>query len=143
MVSTHHQVRVGLALGADHRLTMRAGLSAALMPLDDQAATVDLALVYPRMAHWVRGFVGEIGVDVEGRRDALGYGVDLDLFLVPEDGGTSLHIEASGTVRWRMTTHSQLLVGVKTIYGEYPFGSQTDILPLVDVQWDFQAWGQE
>ena len=136
-------MRYGTTLGLHHRITLRLGFGAALHSVGEALPSIDLALVYPRSAHWVHGFVADIGLDLEGNLvGPLGYGLDLDVFLVP-DGDASWHIEQGAYLRWRMTTSSQLLVGMKATYGQYPFGTQQDLLPVVDLQWDFQAWGDE
>ncbi len=143
ILATKHHVRYGTTLGLHHRITARLGFGAALHSVGEALPSIDLALVYPRSAHWIHGFVADLGLDLEGNlAGPLGYGLDLDVFLVP-DGDASWHIEQGAYLRWRMTTSSQLLVGMKATYGQYPFGVQQDLLPVVDLQWDFQAWGDE
>ncbi|MEE8409784.1 MAG: hypothetical protein V3T05_09280, partial [Myxococcota bacterium] len=62
--------------------------------------------------------------------------LDVDLFLMP-DSRSTLAIEQSGMATWMATDEFAVQVGYKLVYGEYPFGTQWHLLPLLDFQWAF------
>jgi hypothetical protein len=100
--------------------------------------TLDIPIVFPRTAayHNTATFVG--GLDFDGQIvDGLWYLVDVDLFLMPWDQGLYA-LEHCLMINWRVTGGFALHLGYKMVFGEYPFGTQFQILPLLDLQlaWD-------
>jgi|TARA_B100001079_G_scaffold152977_1_gene131174 hypothetical protein len=104
-------------------------------------STIDLPLVYHRLAVLYNGWLLRFGVDLNGRmKKNVTYLVDSDLFLIPGMKG-NLAFEHKGMLTWERSPRFQVSLGYKMVYGIYPDGypneniARIHILPLVDLQW--------
>lgn len=140
MISIYTELLVSSPLGRDHLLTGKAGLCLAIRsgPLDARS-TIDLPLVFPRLAVFYQDYGFRGGMDVQGlilRR--WHYLLDGDLFYYPK-GEENFAFEHRGLVLWQKSPRFQFCVGYKLCYGQYPFGSQWHLLmPLLDLEWAWQ-----
>ncbi len=103
----------------------------------DSRTTIDLPVCYPRMGVYYHDFGFRVGADMKGplfRR--FGYVVDAELFYYPTaEADVNSAFEHKGLLYWNKSANFQLCAGYLLSYGEYPFGTQWHLLPLVDLQW--------
>jgi hypothetical protein len=131
------------------RFTGKAGLGFAVRfgELDDRT-TIDLPLVFQRLAVFYNGWLVRFGGDLTGPvTGRWHYWIDCDLFLIP-GAEENLGFEHKGLLLWHKSDRFRVAVGYKLVYGEYPYGTQWHLLPprlpgfplwipLFDLQW---AW---
>ena len=126
----------------DMVLTGKIGISIALGSSDlAEQTSIDLPLVYHRLAVLYNGWSLRLGIDMNGpMRKKLSYLVDGDVLLIPGMKG-NMAIEHKGMLTWDRSSRFQVSLGYKLIYGVYPDGypnknvTRVHILPLVDFQW--------
>lgn len=139
IVTMAHQALWTFVGQGHHALTLRAGLRVGSALGDSTLTTIDLPVIYPRMAAMHEGVVFEGGVDLTGPLwGPLSYAVDGDVFLIPDDGGWAL--EHALLLVWRPSARWSVELGYKAVYGAYPFGTDVHLLPLVDVSYAFSLW---
>jgi hypothetical protein len=112
------------------KLTGKAGLLLGLGGGDlDPLSTIDIPLVYPRLAVYYNGWGLRLGSDyvapIKGRWSGF---VDGDVFLYP-GSSSALFFETKVLLIWTKSSRLRLMVGYKLTYGKYPFGSHWQILP--------------
>lgn len=124
-------------LPRDHLLTTKLSALMAIRLDRGSMPTIDLPLVFARTAAIHNGATLQAGVDLDGRIwRGLWYLVDVDLFVMPDHSGT-FAVEHSLMLNWYINRGWSLHAGYKLVYGDYPFGQQLHMLPLVDFQ---KAW---
>ena len=114
----------------DGLLTGKAGLLFGLGGSDlDPTSTIDIPLVYPRLAVYYNGWGLRLGSDymapIKGRWSGF---VDGDVFMYP-GSASALFFETKALLIWTKSSRLRFMVGYKITYGEYPFGSHWQILP--------------
>lgn len=98
----------------------------------DPLSTIDLPIFYPRLAHLFNKYTLKVGADIIGKiTSRFSYGADFQFYIIPIKGN-NLFIEHSGTVMYILGKNTRIKGGYKICYGEYPFGKQWNILPIVD-----------
>ena len=112
------------------QLPGKAGLLLGLGGGDlDPLSTIDIPLVYPRLAVYYNGWGLRLGSDyvapIKGRWSGF---VDGDVFLYP-GSSSALFFETKVLLIWTKSSRLRLMVGYKLTYGKYPFGSHWQILP--------------
>ena len=110
--------------------TGKAGLLLGLGGGDlDPASTIDVPLVYPRLAVYYNGWGLRLGADymapIKGRWSGF---VDGDVFLYP-GSASALFFETKALLVWTKSSRLRFMVGYKITYGEYPFGNHWQMLP--------------
>ena len=115
---------------AKGQLTGKAGLLLGLGGGDlDPLSTIDIPLVYPRLAVYYNGWGLRLGSDyvapIKGRWSGF---IDGDVFLFP-GSSSALFFETKVLLIWTKSNRLRLMVGYKFTYGEYPFGSHWQVLP--------------
>ena len=102
----------------------------------DKRHLVDLPLVYPRMAIYHHGIAANTGIDLDYYHSEKIYlKIDLDLLFLPEEDIFSEH---KLLINYHFSTKYTLSVGYKLTYGNYPYGDQWDIFPLIDFIWQWE-----
>ncbi|NQT27786.1 hypothetical protein HQ585_20685 [candidate division KSB1 bacterium] len=137
MVAFHNEILVSKRFDPRLLVTAKAGLTFAYTSEDlDERTTIDLPLIFPRLAVFYNTYNFRMGIDLQGlivRR--WHYVVDSDIFLVPK-AEENFAFEHKGLIIWRKSTRFQMCLGYKLVYAEYPFGTQWHLLlPLFDFQW--------
>jgi len=61
--------------------------------------------------------------------------MDLDLLLLPE---VNIFIEHKLLCNYQFSTKYTLSAGYKLTNGNYPYGEQWDIFPLIDLSWQWE-----
>lgn len=117
-------------------LTAKGGLAVVPKAGDiDSRSTIDLPVIFPRMAAMRQGFQLSLGLDgLVGLTDRLHIWTDGDLFLTP-GLDEALGFEHKGLLVFNKSQRFQLTLGYKLTFGNYPYGDQWHLLPLFDLQW--------
>ncbi len=125
-------------LPRDHLVTVSVASTLGVRFGESDWPTIDLPLAYTRTAAFQRWLSARYGLDLDGRlAGGLHYFLDVDLHLLPFARG-SVAVEHAGMLSWRRRTGGFAIhAGYKLVVGEYPFGWQVHVLPLVDLSW---AW---
>jgi hypothetical protein len=136
-----NEARLSWAFAAQHLLTARAGVTVAAALGRANLSSIDLPLVWPRLAPVFNYAAFVVGADLDGVLcGPLDYFADLDLYLIP-DGRGPVAVEQAAALRWRVSETFAAMVGTKLVFGTYPapggFRSQWHLLPIADLTWRF------
>jgi hypothetical protein len=140
MVAFHNEILVSKPFDPRLFVTVKAGMTFAYTSQDlDERTTIDLPLIFPRLAVFYNTYDFRMGIDLQGFIVwRWHYLVDSDIFLMP-NSEEDFAFEHKGLIIWRKSTSFQLCLGYKIVYSEYPFGTQWHLLlPLFDLQWALQ-----
>ena len=116
--------------------TLKVGFTFAIVSEElDERLSVDLPLVYPVMGAFFNGYKFNFGVD--GRHhisDKFSVLLDGDAVIIPTE---DIFWESKLLGEYQLNDKWGILLGTKLTYGNYPFGTQTRLLPLIDItyQW--------
>ena len=117
-------------------LTGKLGMSICLGCELDKRHLVDLPLAYPRMAIYHYGISANSGVDLDyNYTEKLSMKTDMDLLFLPEE---DIFFEHKLLCNYHLSTKYTLSAGYKLTYGNYPYGKQLDIFPLIDLSWQWE-----
>lgn len=96
-------------------------------------ATIDLPLFYPRLAHLYNKCTVKLGIDLKGKIvRKWSYLADFQFFVIPRKEN-NLFIEHTGAIMCALGKNARLKGGYKLCYGDYPFGKQLHLLPVIDI----------
>ena len=102
----------------------------------DKRHLVDLPLAYPRMAIYHYGIAANSGVDLDyNHTEKISIKTDFDFLLLPEE---DIFLEHKLLFNYQFSTKYTLSTGYKLTYGNYPYGEQWDIFPLIDLSWQWE-----
>lgn len=136
MLGFSGETLISKPVGKDHLVTFKAGLAFGLKfgGLDERT-TIDLPLVYNRLAVFYHGYQLKAGFDLDGRLyKRWHYSLDADYFYIPGVDHNKA-VEHKGLIIWRKSDKTKITLGCKLVYGEYPFGSQWHLfIPIFDIQ---------
>ncbi|MFQ6607876.1 MAG: hypothetical protein ACE5EE_04980 [Fidelibacterota bacterium] len=116
--------------------TAKAGLALALLGGKlDSRTSIDLPVIFPRMVVYYNSWGINLGVDISRPiNQKLYYLIDFDLHISP-GAEESVALEHKGLLLWRKHDLFSIMVGYKLTYGEYPFGTQAHLFPVLDLVW--------
>jgi hypothetical protein len=98
----------------------------------DKQATIDLPVVYPRLAPLYSGAGLRLGSDIRGLVSGnWQYKFGILSFIIPGEKG-NFFIENEGLILKTLNNRCAVSAGYKICYGEYPFGNQWHLLPVID-----------
>jgi len=143
VISTNHHLLVSRE-AAGQLLTLRLGgrLAWNLTRFDGPRSwsEVEWHLVWPRAAAWYTGFEADAGLAAEGTLwRGLGYGVELDGFLMPGLKGDRA-AEWAAIATWRRGDRFLVRAGLKWSLAELPYGTRLSVpLPMIDAIWSWDA----
>lgn len=141
MVSIYNEIILSHQLHKNHQLTGKLGFSFAIKSDGlDSRTTIDLPIIFPRLAVFYHGFVSRAGLEIQGKLfKRWNYFADTDVFYTPTSD-EAFAAEHKGLLIWTKSSRFQICLGYKLVYGEYPFGTQWHLfLPLFDLQWAWQV----
>jgi hypothetical protein len=119
------------------RGTFRLGGKSAVALGDNTLPSVDLPLAYTRFAHLREHVALWAGLGLDGRIwGPLWFVLDVDGWWVSESDA-QFALEQTGTVLWQISEGFALQAGWMLIWGEYPYGDEWRVLPLIDALWAF------
>ena len=135
MVSIYGELIATSGSNQKGRLTLNGGGGFSIngKNLSDDA-TIDLPIAYPRLSIYFNGLLFKLGGEYYKKiNTTLFYVVDYDMFLMPNVRGRYAFEHKSALI-WSKNQKFRLLLGYKLIAGEYPFGPQAHLLPVLDFQ---------
>lgn len=99
----------------------------------DYAATIDLPLIYPRMAHYYEGASIRVGISYKGKiAKNLFFEENVRMFLITRSS-ENYFLENYGTILVASPGSLRFRFGYILSRGEYPFGNHTQLWPIVDI----------
>ena len=120
----------------DFSLTGKLGMSICTGCELDKRHLVDFPLAYPRMAIYHYGISANSGVDFDyNHSEKLAIKMDFDILFLPEE---DIFFEHKLLCNYQFSTKYTLSTGYKLTYGNYPYGEQWDIFPLIDLSWKWK-----
>ena len=124
-------------------VTFEAGVKLAASNKNLDLPTIDLPLVFPRTAAYYERYALSFAVVTEGSLyKQWEYIANARAFVLPYDVG-KWALEQSTKVRWVKPSGKMAIEGGYILtYGDYPFGKQLNILPVVDLRFAFGQSGQ-
>lgn len=139
MVEFYNELLVSRVITGLHMITGKVGFSLAAKSDElDPRALIDYPLAYHRMAVYLHGYGMRFGIDFQGPISGdFYYVIDGDYQVIP---GVDYNkaFESKGMIHWRFSDYSELCIGYKLIYGEYPYGNEWNLfLPAIDYQFAF------
>ncbi len=140
MISLYNEILFSKQIAKNLLFNGKAGFAFALKSGDlDSRSTIDLPLIFPRLAVFYNGYGFRFGADMEGKLFKRWlYLVDADVFYAPGQN-ENFAFENKGLILWTKSDRFQLTIGYKLSYAEYPFGTQWHLLlPIFDFQWAWQ-----
>jgi hypothetical protein len=106
---------------------------------DNTLETIDYFIAYPRIASCFSGYSFDAGIELRGKIwKSFFYMASSDLFLMPGMKG-KWEVEQSGSLVWRYKRRLAVSAGVRYTAGEYPFGFDWMVFPLIEVRLGFGA----
>jgi len=120
----------------DFSLTGKLGMSICPGCELDKRHIVDLPLVYPRMAIYHYGIAANSGVDLDYNfSDKISIKTDFELLFLPEE---NIFLEHKLLCNYHLSIKHIVSAGYKLTHGNYPYGKQLDIFPLIDFSWQWE-----
>ena len=135
MISIYGELIATSGSNQKGRLTLNGGGGFSIngKNLSDDA-TIDLPIAYPRLSIYFNGFLFKLGGEYYRQiNEKLFYVIDYDMFLMPNGRGRYAFEHKSALI-WSKNKRFRALLGYKLIAGEYPFGTQAHLLPVLDFQ---------
>jgi hypothetical protein len=136
MIALKNEIQLKRTLNDSWVLSGTAGLTLSYCSKKlDKRTTIDLPVVFPRLGVFYNGYGINFRLDFAGtllpRLDLL---TDLNVLLLPgmEEG---FAFELKNLLTWALSNRMDIQIGYKLIFGEYPFGVQWHLLPLLDILW--------
>ena len=142
LLSLWNMVLASKPLPQNKILTTKVGFALAFGGTDlSKESTIDLPLVYHRLAVYYNGWLLRFGSDLNGQiGEKWSYLIDGDYILIPGMKGY-FTLEHKGMLSWKKSSTFQVSIGYKLIFGLYPDGypnnniARFHALPLLDLQW--------
>jgi hypothetical protein len=112
--------------------TLKAGITFAIVSEKlDERLSVDLPIIYPAMGAYFNGYKFNLGADARHHfSDQFSVLLDGDVVIIPTE---DIFWESKLLGEYQLNDKWEILLGTKLTYGNYPFGTQTRLLPLIDI----------
>lgn len=135
MVSMHVKWIGTKLLGNKKSITLKAGLGISLGGKNlSNDATIDLPIIYPRLSVYYNDYVFNFGGEYfQSIKNNLAYLIDYNMIFMPVEMGRYA-FENTGVIAWTKSKRIRIHFGYKLIAGEYPYGPQAHLFPLLDFQ---------
>lgn len=99
----------------------------------DYQATIDMPLIYPRMAHYYEGVSIRAGLTFKGKfAKNLFYEENGRLFIITRES-ENFFVENYGTIMWAASKSLRFKAGYVLSWGLYPYGRQAQMWPVIDI----------
>jgi hypothetical protein len=138
MISFYNGIIITRKIAANSSFTGKAGILFALRSgAIDKRSTIDLPVIYPRLATYYHSPVLNPGIDFRGNIfSSIGGQLSVECFVIP--GGTeNFFLENKGLLTWTLKTKWQFQAGYRLCYGTYPYGTQWHLLPAFEIMTGF------
>jgi len=113
-------------------ITLKAGITFAIVSEKlDERLSVDLPIIYPEMGAYFNGYKFNLGADARHHfSNQFSVLLDGDVVIIPTE---DIFWESKLLGEYQLNDKWGILLGTKLTYGNYPFGTQTRLLPLIDI----------
>lgn len=110
--------------------TARAGIGFGVSGEElDARTTIDIPLVYNRLATYYGKWQIRLGSDLDGRvTNRISYHLGATLFMTPGID-ESIAFEQKTMLTWNKSERFKISTGLMVAYGQYPFGDQWNLIP--------------
>lgn len=143
MLSISNGIISSYEINSNHVLTGGLSLEFALLNNSlEPGSTIDLPIISPRNNVFYKNFGIELNIGAEGKLSGkFDYFSKAEIFIFPfqddefkaEYGNTNRFFgELTGMAFWNITKKFKLGFGGRLNYGDYPFGTQWHLLPVID-----------
>jgi hypothetical protein len=134
MISFYNGLIITKKVASNSMLTGKAGILFALrLGSIDENSTIDLPVIYPRLATYYHSPVLNPGIDFRGNLfSSIGGLIAVECYIIPTDS-ENFFFENKGLLTWTLKTKWQFQAGYRLCYGTYPFGSQWHLLPAFEI----------
>lgn len=134
ILSITNSLIISKPVGTSALLAADLGLAFAIRGgKPDYTATIDLPLVYPRMAHYYKGATIKAGITYKGKiAKKLFFEENARMFLITRSS-ENLFIENYGTILWATQRSLRFKIGYVLSWGGYPFGNRIQMWPVIDI----------
>jgi hypothetical protein len=138
MVSFYNGILISYPATIKFLITIRSGLSFAIhSEKPDAGSTIDLPLIFPRLAVYYNPVVLHEGFNLEKAFSEKIYGIlRTEFFIIPKSS-ENIFFENRGILRWKTGRRFFIQGGYTLCHGKYPFGSQWHLLPNLDLGFRF------
>jgi len=134
MIGIDSAFYIGFDLPESHLLTLRFGSHKSWLFGKIDMPTIDLPIAYTRLGHYNDSFTFNFRALVDGPIwGPLYYSVDFTVHSLPFRESGTLSVEHMGLMTWRATDSFAMQLGYQFVYGQYPFGEDWHLLPLMDI----------
>ena len=125
---------VSKPMGSSSLLSGYAGfLLAVRSSKPDPQSTIDLPLLYPRMAHFYEGATIRTGISFKGALSKKWfYEEGIQTFIITRSIN-NFYAENSGNIMWAAGGSLRIKGGYIMSYGQYPFGTHWQLWPSIDL----------
>ncbi len=115
-------------------MTFKADFMFAIRGSDiDPQSTIDLPVIFPRMAHYYKGSSVRLSANIKTPViKKLGVEEGLQLFIITRQDN-NFFAENTGYLYWKMSKKMLLKAGYNLSYGMYPFGNHWQLWPSLDL----------
>ena len=136
MISFKNEIKLKRELNDSWDITGKTGLTLAYSSEElDERTTIDLPVVFQRLGVFYNGYGANFGLDFTGTLlPKLSILTEFDMLLLP-GFKEAFAFEHKNLLTWALSSRTNIQAGYKLVYGEYPFGAQWHLLPLLDVLW--------
>ena len=136
MVALKNEVQLKRTLNDSWKIIGKTGLTIAYSSEElDERTTIDLPVIFQRLGVFYNGYGANFGLAFTGTLlPKLSILTDFDMLLLP-GFGEAFAFEHKNLLTWALSNRTSVQVGYKLVYGEYPFGAQWHLLPLLDILW--------
>jgi hypothetical protein len=132
ILSVSNSLIISKHIGSSSIISIDAGIDLALRTSKpDYQATIDLPLIYPRMAHYYEGISINGSVSFKGTiSKEFFYEENARLFIITREND-NLFAENNGMIMWVAGKSFRLKGGYSLSWGRYPFGNHFQLWPLI------------
>lgn len=134
ILSVSNSLIVTKPVGYASLLSADAGISFAIRKSKpDYQSTIDLPLIYPRMAHYYEGSSIRAGISFKSLIfQKLFYEENMRMFYITRNSD-NLFAENSGSIMWSICKSFRIKGGYTLSWGKYPFGNHIQMWPVFDI----------
>jgi hypothetical protein len=134
ILSVTNSLLASKVIGSSSILSAYGGFAFAIRSSKpDPQSTIDLPLLYPRMAHWYEGTSIRLGMAFKGSfSKKLFYEEVIRTFIITRPQN-NFFAENAGTIMWAAGRSIRIRGGYTLSYGKYPFGTHWQLWPSLDL----------
>ena len=130
MLSVNNSLIISKTIGSTSLLSGNIGFNFSLgKSRPDPQSTIDLPMIYPRMAHFYEGSTLKSGLSFKGKLCESGfYEQEIQVFVITRNTN-NFFAENAGTLMWVTGRLLRIKAGYNLTYGRYPFGTHWQLWP--------------